>query len=122
MTKEVVATWHNGSSAMIGKSYDGTLANGVAATGVAGLKTIVPISAISNWYLYSRSNGIRFNTNYPASLSNTVTTPARRAHCAPVREALSANDGDESGDYTPYQVKSIVMNTAHQPTDWGPET
>ena len=29
---------------MIGKSYDGTLANGVAATGVEGLKTIVPIS------------------------------------------------------------------------------
>ena len=28
------------------KSYDGTLANGVAATGVEGLKTIVPISAI----------------------------------------------------------------------------
>ena len=26
----------NGSSAMIGKSYDGTLANGVAATGVDG--------------------------------------------------------------------------------------
>ena len=29
---------------MIGKSYDGTLANGVAATGVEGLKTIVPVS------------------------------------------------------------------------------
>ena len=32
----MVAAWHNGSSAMIGKSYDGTLANGVAATGVEG--------------------------------------------------------------------------------------
>ena len=32
----MVASWHNGSSAMIGKSYDGTLANGVAATGVEG--------------------------------------------------------------------------------------
>ena len=50
---------------MIGKSYDGTLANGVAATGVAGLKTIVPISAISDWYRYSRQSGIRFNTDYP---------------------------------------------------------
>ena len=36
---------------MIGKSYDGTLSNGVAATGVEGLKTIVPVSAISSWYL-----------------------------------------------------------------------
>src|SRR5262245_13435679 len=39
----VVADWHNGKAGMIGKSYDGTLANGVAATGVAGLETIVPI-------------------------------------------------------------------------------
>ena len=33
-SQRVVADWHNGSSAMIGKSYDGTLSNGVAATGV----------------------------------------------------------------------------------------
>ena len=58
-------TWHNGSSAMIGKSYDGTLSNGVAATGVEGLKTIVPVSAISAWYNYSRTGGVRHNTNYP---------------------------------------------------------
>ena len=63
---EVVADWHNGSSAMIGKSYDGTLSNGVAATGVEGLKTIVPVSAISAWYNYSRTGGVRHNTNYPA--------------------------------------------------------
>ena len=54
----MIASWHNGSSAMIGKSYDGTLANGVAATGVEGLKTIVPVSAISAWYNYSRTGGV----------------------------------------------------------------
>ena len=70
----MVATWHNGSSAMIGKSYDGTLANGVAATGVEGLKTIVPVSAISAWYNYSRTGGVRHNTNYPAGLNGNVTT------------------------------------------------
>ncbi len=75
LTKEVVASWHNGSSAMIGKSYDGTLSNGVAATGVDGLKAIVPVSAISDWYLYSRTGGVRHNTNYPGgSLNPTVTT------------------------------------------------
>jgi X-Pro dipeptidyl-peptidase len=57
----MVADWDNGKAAMIGKSYDGTLANGVASTGVDGLTTIVPISAISSWYDYSRSNGIRLN-------------------------------------------------------------
>ena len=58
---------------MIGKSYDGTLANGVAATGVEGLKTIVPVSAISAWYNYSRTGGVRHNTNYPAG-------PQRQRH------------------------------------------
>ncbi len=96
---EVAADWHNGSSAMIGKSYDGTLANGVAATGVDGLKTIVPISAISQWYEYSRTGGIRHNTNYPGnSLANTVTNPDRRELCAPSRQWMNENDGDEHGD------------------------
>jgi X-Pro dipeptidyl-peptidase len=101
----VVADWHNGKTGMIGKSYDGTLANAAAATGVDGLATIVPISAISSWYDYSRSNGIRFNTNYPSSLSNTVTNPARRAYCAPIRTILNETDGDETGDFTPFWVE-----------------
>src|SRR3954468_3043346 len=114
---EVVADWHNGSSAMIGKSHDGTLSNGVAATGVEGLKTIVPVSAISSWYLYSRTGGIRNNTNYPGgSLNPTVTTaggtnnppgvtlPERRTLCAPVNADISndanvdTGDGDAHGD------------------------
>ena len=103
---EVVADWHNGRTAMIGKSYDGTLANGAASTGVEGLTTIVPISAISSWYDYTRSNGVVTRGNsYPSSLSNTVTDPDRRAHCAAVRAALALNDGDESGDYTPFWVE-----------------
>src|SRR5690349_20835412 len=122
LTKEVVADWHNGSSAMIGKSYDGTLSNGVAATGVDGLKTIVPISAISAWYNYSRTGGVRHNTNYPGgSLNPNVTTgggtsnppgvtlPGRRpvngvGPCADENNALNndanvdTGDGDAHGD------------------------
>ncbi|MFC6324965.1 CocE/NonD family hydrolase [Microbacterium koreense] len=96
------AAWHTGKSAMIGKSYDGTLANGVAATGVEGLTTIVPIDAISDWYKYSRTNGVRHNTNYPGSLANTVTNPDRRALCAPTRATMNEVDGDETGDYNPF--------------------
>ncbi|PWD51055.1 hypothetical protein C8046_10740 [Serinibacter arcticus] len=113
----VSAGWHSGSSAMIGKSYDGTLANGVAATGVEGLDTIVPIDAISQWYRYSRTNGIRHNTNYPASLSNTVTNPERRTLCAPTREAMNLIDGDETGDINEFwddrdYVKDVENVTA----------
>jgi X-Pro dipeptidyl-peptidase len=103
---EVVASWHSGKTGMIGKSYDGTLANGAASTGVEGLETIVPISAISSWYDYTRSNGVVTRSNsYPSSLSNTVTNPSRRAHCAAVRAQLAATDGDESGDFTPFWVE-----------------
>lgn len=41
----------------MGVSYNGTLPNAVASTGVAGLETIVPIAAISSWYQYYRNDG-----------------------------------------------------------------
>ncbi|MFI7618686.1 Xaa-Pro dipeptidyl-peptidase [Nonomuraea terrae] len=53
----VEATWSTGKVGMIGVSYNGTLPNAVAATGVEGLETIVPIAAISSWYDYYRANG-----------------------------------------------------------------
>ena len=82
---------------MIGRSYNGTLPNAVAATGVEGLTTIVPISAISSWYDYSRMGGIIGSAHYPAFLSGYVTDPDRQAICAPVRDAMSALDGDADG-------------------------
>ncbi|AWS48488.1 Xaa-Pro dipeptidase [Streptosporangium sp. 'caverna'] len=54
---EIKADWSTGKVGMIGVSYNGTLPNAVAATGVQGLKTIVPIAAISSWYDYYRANG-----------------------------------------------------------------
>jgi X-Pro dipeptidyl-peptidase len=94
----VLASWHNGKAAMIGKSYDGTLANGVAATGVEGLTTIVPISAISDWYGYSRTGGVVYTSNYPAYLAGYVTNPDREDLCAPTRDVMNLADGDDTGD------------------------
>ena len=55
---EVDATsWSNGNVVMSGTSYNGTLPIGAAATGVKGLKAIIPIAAVSNWYYYTRGNG-----------------------------------------------------------------
>ncbi|HEX6021994.1 MAG TPA: Xaa-Pro dipeptidyl-peptidase [Solirubrobacter sp.] len=56
-TTEVTAYWHNGNTGMMGTSYNGTLPIAAASTGVEGLKAIVPISAISDWYDYYRANG-----------------------------------------------------------------
>lgn len=60
---------------MIGKSWDGTIANGVAATGVKGLKTIVPISAISSWYDYYFQQGAPSTTPDPSGCRTTSTVP-----------------------------------------------
>ncbi|MEG2917592.1 MAG: Xaa-Pro dipeptidyl-peptidase [Clostridium sp.] len=55
---EIKAEWCTGNVAMSGKSYLGTMCIAVAATGVDGLKTIIPEAAISNWYEYYRYNGL----------------------------------------------------------------
>lgn len=55
---EIKASWCSGNVAMTAKSYLGTMCIGVAATGVEGLKTIIPESGISNWYDYYRCGGL----------------------------------------------------------------
>ena len=55
-TQRVRADWTTGHVGMTGGSYNGTLPNQVATTGVEGLETIIPQAAISNWYDYYRSN------------------------------------------------------------------
>ena len=54
----VSPTWTDGTVGMTGVSYNGTLPNQVATTGVEGLETIIPVSAISSWYDYYRANGL----------------------------------------------------------------
>jgi X-Pro dipeptidyl-peptidase len=116
--RAVVADWDNGRAAMVGKSYDGSLALATAVTGVKGLTTVVPISPPAEYYDYVRSNGVvTRGNNYPSYLANVVTNPDRRAYCAPVRDDLAANDGDEHGDYTAFwnersYVKKVPNQTA----------
>ncbi|MFF4241733.1 Xaa-Pro dipeptidyl-peptidase [Actinomadura geliboluensis] len=97
----VKATWTTGRTGMIGKSYDGTLANGVAATGVEGLETIVPISAISSWYGYSRMNGVKYWTDEQPWLASYVDTDPP-AKCAEVNAGLDEGEDDATGNYNAY--------------------
>ncbi|GHH88946.1 X-Pro dipeptidyl-peptidase [Streptomyces sulfonofaciens] len=99
--RQIRATWTNGRTAMIGKSYDGTLANAVAATGVQGLETIVPISAISSWYDYSRMNGTLLARGEEDGLADTVDTDPP-AKCAAVQQQLAAGQDDATGDYNAF--------------------
>jgi X-Pro dipeptidyl-peptidase len=62
--EEVTADWSTGKVGMIGKSYDGSVANGAASTGVDGLETIVPIGGISRWYDYHLNKGVQYINAY----------------------------------------------------------
>ncbi|ADB29446.1 Xaa-Pro dipeptidyl-peptidase [Kribbella flavida DSM 17836] len=108
--RPVEAGWTTGAVGMIGKSYDGTLANAVAATGVRGLKTIVPISAISSWYDYTRSGGVPYSVDYLPWLGEYVghDTPA----CNEVRADLAERDDDETGDYTAFWAERDYVKDA----------
>jgi X-Pro dipeptidyl-peptidase len=65
-SRAVATGWTNGKVGMIGKSWDGTIANGVAATGVAGLKTI------ASWYDYTRFGGVLRSPGYVDYLASLV--------------------------------------------------
>ncbi|MEC3978680.1 Xaa-Pro dipeptidyl-peptidase [Amycolatopsis sp. H20-H5] len=96
----VSAGWTSGNVGMIGKSYDGTIANGVASTGVDGLKTIVPISAISSWYDYYRSDGAVGNAGGPAGLAQTVESNNLGQDCSAANRTLTQGV-PANGDYSP---------------------
>ncbi|WP_425827203.1 Xaa-Pro dipeptidyl-peptidase [Streptomyces fractus] len=93
------ANWTNGRTGMIGKSYDATVANGVAATGVEGLETIVPIGGISSWYDYYFQQGAPLYDSGPEWLSDYVESPEARARCAAVQKRL-VDEAPRTGDWT----------------------
>ncbi|WP_405652954.1 Xaa-Pro dipeptidyl-peptidase [Streptomyces sp. RK9] len=94
------ARWTNGRTGMIGKSYDGTIANGVAATGVEGLETIVPIGAISSWYDYYFAKGAPLFNSGPDGLARGVESPEAAARCGHVKQRL-IQGAPRTGDWTP---------------------
>ncbi|MFI7098893.1 Xaa-Pro dipeptidyl-peptidase [Streptomyces sp. NPDC050161] len=95
----VTADWTDGSTGMIGKSWDATIANGVAATGVKGLKTIVPIAGISSWYDYYFSRGAPLYGSGPDGLADAVESSGAHQRCAAVQQKL-VDGAPRSGDWT----------------------
>jgi X-Pro dipeptidyl-peptidase len=94
----VAAGWSTGDVGMIGKSWDGTIANAVAATGVEGLKTIVPVAAISSWYDYTRQNGIPQFPGHVAYLHEYVSN-FDSAYCRTLTGILQQDADDATGNY-----------------------
>ncbi|MBM7552038.1 Xaa-Pro dipeptidyl-peptidase [Thalassobacillus pellis] len=135
--EEVAADWSTGNVGMTGVSYNGTLPNAVATTGVEGLKTIVPIAAISDWYDYYRSNGAviapgGYQGEDTDVLAKAVLTRDNPEECAPVIEELTEGQDRETGDYNTFwdarnyvdDVKNIEASVllVHGLNDWNVKT
>ncbi|HWS37843.1 MAG TPA: Xaa-Pro dipeptidyl-peptidase [Actinoplanes sp.] len=111
------ADWSTGRTGMIGVSYNGTLPNAVAATGVRGLETIVPIAAISSWYDYYRANGgVVAPGGYQGEdtdiLAKAVLTRSNPEVCADVTAHLEQAQDRETGDYSRYWAERDYLRNA----------
>ncbi|MEU9983366.1 Xaa-Pro dipeptidyl-peptidase [Streptomyces sp. NPDC050856] len=103
--RPVGAAWSTGDAAMMGISYNGTLPTAVAATGVEGLKAIVPISGISSWYDYYRGGGAvvapgGYQGEDTDILAKAVYSRADREICRPAHARLTAEQDRVNGDYS----------------------
>jgi X-Pro dipeptidyl-peptidase len=128
--KEVKATWSNGKVGMSGISYNGTLPVMVAATGVEGLKAIIPIAAISSWYNYYRANGLVVGPGgYIGEDADELGYfIVRKNTCKSELEQITENMGRENGDFTPFWQKRDYVSLAknikaatfiiHGQSDW----
>ncbi|MER5387619.1 Xaa-Pro dipeptidyl-peptidase [Saccharopolyspora sp. NPDC002686] len=131
------AGWATGKVGMMGVSYNGTLPNAVASTGVDGLEAIVPIGAISNWYDYYRSDGAvvapgGYQGEDADVLAEYVHTRADREPCRAVLDQLRADQDRITGDYSPFwdernylndvgNVRAAVLSV-HGLNDWNVKT
>ncbi|WP_436495846.1 Xaa-Pro dipeptidyl-peptidase [Actinokineospora sp. HUAS TT18] len=111
----VTAPWTTGKVGMMGVSYNGTLPNAVATTGVRGLETIVPIAAISSWYDYYRADGLivapgTFQGEDLDVLADYVYTRADREVCKPVIADIVAQQDRVTGDYSPFWDERNYLN------------
>ncbi|WP_326558721.1 Xaa-Pro dipeptidyl-peptidase [Micromonospora sp. NBC_01796] len=134
----VTAGWTTGSVGMTGVSYNGTLPNMVATTGVKGLKTIIPVSAISSWYDYYRANGLVVAPGTyqgeDADILAQYTAGQARAEgtCADEIAEITREQDRVTGDYTRFwqerdylggarDVKASVF-VVHGLNDWNVKT
>ncbi|QGK69460.1 Xaa-Pro dipeptidyl-peptidase [Allosaccharopolyspora coralli] len=135
--RPVEAKWSTGKVGMMGVSYNGTLLNAVAGTGVEGLEAIVPIAAISNWYDYYRTDGAvvapgDFQGEDADVLAKYVYTRQDREVCKPVIDGISRHQDRVTGDYSPFWDERNYLDDArdvraatlvvHGLNDWNVKT
>ncbi|MEU8632269.1 CocE/NonD family hydrolase [Amycolatopsis sp. NPDC048633] len=98
--RPVKADWATGDVGAIGKSQDGATAIGMAASGIRGLKTVVPLEGVADNYSQLVANGAPLAT--PENTGSAFTYNERAAElCRPFEADLKARMGT-NGDYNAY--------------------
>jgi X-Pro dipeptidyl-peptidase len=111
--------WASGKAGMVGVSYDGTLPNMVAATGVEGLKAIIAEAAISRWYDYYRQDGLivapgGYQGEDADVLATFNYTRANRTICRPVIRRIEREQDRVTGDYNAFWAARDLVGRASQ--------
>lgn len=114
-----LAYWTTGRTGMIGLSYEGTIPNGLATLGVEGLETIVPISAISNWYDYYRANGAviapgGYQGDDADRLARGVLTRENPEVCEKCISQLEKDQDRKKGDYNTFWEERNYVKDVHK--------
>jgi X-Pro dipeptidyl-peptidase len=142
----VQAGWTTGAVGMTGVSYNGTLPNQVATTGVEGLRTIIPVSAISSWYDYYRANGLVVAPHSETQgvgdnaylgedtdvLASFIGGSRMDDRCAGTLPALARDQDRMTGDWSPFweardylddvdRIRASVF-VVHGLNDWNVKT
>ncbi len=125
--RAAVADWSTGNVGMQGVSYVGTLPNAVATQGVPGLRTVVPIAAISSWYKYVNDQGIAWsswsenvNHRYTEWLADYVSVGRvlPGAASAPACESVITAVGDaevaSASNFTPFWQERSYLPDANK--------
>lgn len=135
--EEIQADWSTGNVGMTGASYNGTLPNAVATTGVEGLKTIIPIAAISSWYDYYRANGAvvapgGYQGEDTDNMAEAVLTRKNPEVCQKIIKELTDGQDRKTGDYNDFWDKRNYVKDAknikasvfvvHGLNDWNVKT
>ncbi len=135
--KQTSADWSSGNVGMTGVSYNGTLPNAVATTQVEGLKTIVPIAAISSWYDYYRSNGLvtapgGYQGEDADNMAEAILTRDQPAACKNVINEITEEMDRDTGDYNRFWAERDYTKDAkkveasvfvvHGLNDWNVKT
>jgi X-Pro dipeptidyl-peptidase len=100
----VDAHWSSGRTAMIGKSWDGTVPYGVAARGTPGLTTIVPLVGLSHWHSDFWESGARYGGSPTQWHDGNSNNPAMSGRCTATRAELAAGQVQPDPDH-PFWVE-----------------